>query len=374
MAEFLQSQLADLKPLPSKTALQRPFGSESRNELLDHYFAGRTVGSSAAWKDVYKLLLWIDPTIGLAHCYESDKSQPGRAWYARSLAFHSWVAQRLGLEPRAVGEQIDWLFRRVLERYALSESGGGHRQAARAEEQRARYGGPMPDPFEDPELQVLLEEALGDAAPPEDELVALVRSIRLYVATENKRKNLLGEGFEDVLAAVLRRLDGGAPPIVETQKLIHEIEGFREQREGEKRAKVDLWLRSTTGRRTLVTAKWSVRADREKQLADDYRIYVDCNNSSDTFDYVFVTNEFDAARLVAACDRTEMNRQILDAVVHVSPEALMAAYGISPGDAKPKETGEKESAEERRAAARLPELMASGRLISLGDWLARVAA
>ena len=52
----------------------------------------------------------------------------------------------------------------------------------------------------------------------------------------------------------------------------------------------------------------------------------------------------------------------------------MAAYGISPGDAKPKETGEKESAEERRAAARLPELMASGRLISLGDWLARVAA
>jgi hypothetical protein len=232
----------------------------------------------------------------------------------------------------------------------------------------------MPDPFEDPELQVLLEEALGDAAPPEDELVALVRSIRLYVATENKRKNLLGEGFEDVLAAVLRRLDGGAPPIVETQKLIHEIEGFREQREGEKRAKVDLWLRSTTGRRTLVTAKWSVRADREKQLADDYRIYVDCNNSSDTFDYVFVTNEFDAARLVAACDRTEMNRQILDVVVHVSPEALMAAYGISPGDAKPNETGEKESAEERRAAARLPELMASGRLISLGDWLARVAA
>jgi hypothetical protein len=29
----------------------------------------------------------------LAHCYETDKSQPGKNWYSRSLAFHELCCQ-----------------------------------------------------------------------------------------------------------------------------------------------------------------------------------------------------------------------------------------------------------------------------------------
>jgi hypothetical protein len=88
-------------------------------------------------------------------------------------------------------------------------------------------------------------------------------------------------------------------------------------------------------------------------------------------------NEFDAARLVAACDRMEMNRPIFDVVVHVSPGALLAAHGFN--SAAP-ESGEEEGEgsagdeKERRSAMRLPGLIAEGRLISLEDWLVRVTA
>ncbi len=368
--------LDGIVPQPSGEALRAPFGSVSRGELLEHYFAERLVDASRAWQDIYRLLLWVDPTTGLAHCYESDKSQPGRHWYPRSLAFHAWVADEMGFVYRELGENIDWLFRRVLERLSLSEHRHMDRKMQKASEQRAAYG-EMPDPYEDPELRLLLEQSLGATGEelPFD-LMSLVREIRRNVAAENKRKNLLGEGFEDVLAAIFKRLKDGPPPVVETQRLIQQIEGFREPRKGEKKAKVDLWLKTPSGRRVLVTAKWSVRADREKQLADDYRIYADCNDSPDTFDYVFVTNEFDAARLVAACDRMEMNRPIFDAVVHVSPGALLAAHGFdSPAPAPGEGEREAEVGErERRSAARLPALVAEGRLISLEDWLARVTA
>ena len=35
-----------------------------------------------------------------AHGYESDKSQPGKAWYSRSLAFHDWIVARSTLSGR----------------------------------------------------------------------------------------------------------------------------------------------------------------------------------------------------------------------------------------------------------------------------------
>ena len=59
--------------------VQRAFGEENRRRLLDRYFShSGVVETPTAWEHVYRLLLWIDPTIGLAHCYESDKCRPGR--------------------------------------------------------------------------------------------------------------------------------------------------------------------------------------------------------------------------------------------------------------------------------------------------------
>ena len=72
------------------------FGAKNRSRLIDVYFASqRDTVASLAWSHVYRLLLWADQTTGLAHCYESDKCQPGKNWYARSLAFHDWLSTAL---------------------------------------------------------------------------------------------------------------------------------------------------------------------------------------------------------------------------------------------------------------------------------------
>src|SRR4051794_36975364 len=122
-----------------------PFSHASRVALIDAYFAGRRVAPADAWKDVYRLLLWTDPTTGLAHCYESDKAQPGRPWYSRTLAFHAWLAQALGTTNEQLGEQLDWMFRAVIQRVAAEEQARQQALWPRAAEQRAPYDG-MPDP------------------------------------------------------------------------------------------------------------------------------------------------------------------------------------------------------------------------------------
>jgi hypothetical protein len=117
------------------------------------------VTTENAWQHVYRLLLWIDRTTALAHCYESDKAQPGRAWYARSLAFHSWVSNSLNTTPAALGEHIDWLFREAVKDIASRAQTA--RTAAYAV-QRAPYDGlGFPEPGEDPGLTGIVKGSLG---------------------------------------------------------------------------------------------------------------------------------------------------------------------------------------------------------------------
>ena len=65
-----------------------PFGKESRREILTRHFAQHPVSIDRAWEFIYRELLWIDGSTGLAHLYESDKAQPGRSvWYDRTVKF-----------------------------------------------------------------------------------------------------------------------------------------------------------------------------------------------------------------------------------------------------------------------------------------------
>src|SRR6266705_5646538 len=109
------NEAGSASPNLTQEAAARAFGSENRARLLERYFdrAG-AVTPANAWQHVYHLLLWIDQTTALAHCYESDKAQPGRAWYARSLAFHSWISEQLRNTPGNLGDEIDWLFREAV--------------------------------------------------------------------------------------------------------------------------------------------------------------------------------------------------------------------------------------------------------------------
>lgn len=344
-------------------ARQGPFSYESRVALIDAFFGSRPVDAADAWKDVYRLLLWADATTGLAHCYESDKSQPGRPWYRRSLAFHSWLAMHFDVDPLALSDELDWMFRQVIKRVADEETSKRQALDKKAQDQIAEIGKRMPAPGDDPELRVLLEPLLpgGQLRPSEDQLRYVLGRIRTHIASENKRKNLLGRGFEDVLAGILRRLATNAPAHLGTQTAIQDIEGFRAPREGDKAEKVDLHVIRPNGTRVLVSAKWSVRADREKQMLYDFRTYVDCNVRREPFQYVWITNEFDPARLVANATATEGNQRLFDSVVHICPSALEVVHELDRADLKGN-------------TARLKELLARDRIISLGEWLASVAS
>jgi hypothetical protein len=112
-------------------------------------------------------------------------------------------------------------------------------------------------------------------------------------------------------------------------------------------------LNTEARKRILVTAKWSVRADREKQFAADMADYVLAESARQPFEYVFVTNEFDPARLVRACENLNGNHLMFSHVVHISTDALKATYGASPEPTMQK----------------VIQHIDGGRLISLEQWI-----
>jgi len=209
-------------------AVARAFGAENRARLLTRYFnEAAEVTTANAWQHVYRLLLSIDRTTALAHCYESDKAQPGRAWYARSLAFHSWIANSLNTAPATLGEQIDWLFREAVKDLAKGTLAG--RTAAYAVQRSPYEGLGFPQPGEDGGLTGIIKESLGKwmrSEPPEEEYRNLTRRITVYMTQENKRRNLIGEGFEDVIAAVIRRFPFSTRFEIRNRSLLHDLPGF----------------------------------------------------------------------------------------------------------------------------------------------------
>lgn len=348
---------SDVPAEATKEVIARAFGAENRARLLDRYFeTAESVTPANAWQHVYRLLLWIDRTTALAHCYESDKAQPGRPWYARSLAFHDWVSSQLGVGPGALAEEIDWLFREAVKDLASGVVAGRNEAYER---QRAPYvGRGFPEPGEDPELASLIQEALGKwmpNQPPTEELRALTRRIHTYLAQENKRKNLVGEGFEDVIAALMHRLPYDKSVQVRTRVVLHDLPGFHPSPPTEKIKKVDLAVLVGQAR-TLVTAKWSIRADREEQFMSDFQAYERLESAGQDFGYVLITNEFDAARLRAACERRRQNAPLFTQVVHLNPAAVAVVYGDGGAD----------------GASAVREHIASGRLMSLHAWLESV--
>lgn len=346
----------------AQAAARRAFGEDNRRRLLARYFeTAGPITTANAWQHVYRLLLWIDPTTGLAHCYESDKSQPGRPWYARSLEFHGWVAGQLGTTPSGLAETIDWLFAAAAEDLATFATSVLESRTRAADQQRAPYAGQgFPEPGQDPELAELILDALRQylvGEPPPEAQRSLAQRVRAYVTQENKRKNLLGEGFEDVLAFILGRVPGFTAD-VHIRSPIEALPGFYAPPAGARAEKVDLALVHPGGERVLISAKWSIRSDRERQFIVDFNNYVRLNATGRSFGHVLVTNEFDPARLKRNCEAQAGNAPLFTSVVHVNPDGVLAAYG----------------SHLRRAARETVAHIESGRLISLKAWLSSLVA
>jgi hypothetical protein len=350
-------------------APERAFGEDNRARLLSRYFdrAGHVTPGNA-WKHVYRLLLWIDRTTGLAHCYESDKCQEGRPWYARSLAFHDWLSSALAVSPDALPSEIDLLFKQAVTDLIAAATKKQALLTAAGEGQRALYAGKaIPTPG-DPELEAMLTEALTPYLSPDlppHFMRGLARRVQQHVGLENKRKNLVGEGFEDTLAALLRHSTGPSQSHdVYVRPFLHTLPGFHPPRGNAKPRQVDLALvRRTDGHRTLVSCKWSVRSDREEQFVSDYDSYEKLEARGADFSYALVTNEFDPARLAAACEVRLHNAPLFTDVVHVNPKGPAVAYSAPVNGRKPTET---------KGQTRAQNHIASGRLTSLESWMCRL--
>lgn len=350
-------------------AVKSAFGAENRARLIDEYFAQQSddeIVPAYAWAHVYRLLLWADQTTGLGHCYESDKSQPGKRWYARSLAFHDWLSTALGTTPADLAKQIDWLFLRAAEDLAAYVLRQAKQVASKAELQRGPYAGRgFPRPGEDPELVAIIKNELNPhlgSEPSQEVWDRLVQRVRQYLALDNKRKNLVGEGFEDVIAQVLKRTCRRDDIQIHTRRALHDLPGFNRVRAGDKPNKVDVAVVRPQAR-TLVTAKWSVRADREKQFITDFTDYVNAESDRQPFEYVFVTNEFDPARLMRACEQLVGNSLMFKHVVHISTEAIKATYARAAD-------GKDDSASIRRVLQHIDD----GRLISIEKWISGISS
>jgi hypothetical protein len=346
-------------PKPVKAA----FGAVNRKKLIDAVFANPVYAGDPIWKSVYRMLLWVDSTTGLGHCYESDKSQPGKNWYTRALAFHQWLATEFGVPPSEVAGQIDQLFNSATEQLVAYVLSGREKLLQKAASQRAPYDGKgFPEPGEDPELVAIVREVLGpnltsDPSPAQWKL--LVERLRQHVTLENKRKNLVGEGFEDVLAAVASKVLTPAGFEVKARHVLQTIYGFEHKDSNDKVNKADLAItRRSDNRRLLVTAKWSIRADREKQFSQEYQSYVKANSVNLPWHFVLITNEFDPARLMRSCEALQGAHFMFEKVVHISPDGLLAAYGQN-GEA---------------SMQRVRGYIENKRLISLSAWLEGLAS
>lgn len=349
--------MSSLPPAP-----EAPFGAENRQALIAQFLAVEDPQTTEPrWRLVYRLLLWVDETTGLGHCYESDKCQPGKPWYPRSLRFHDWLSRAFECSPSEVEEKIDFLFNKTSEQYAVLMLERQHEILRRAEEQREGYGERgFPTSAEKPVIVSLIKDSLGNrlvAEPTAGEWGQLTLKIREVIAVENKRKNLLGEGLEDVLVAVLTRSANRSPFEVRPRVPLHEVPGFTNRRAGDKLNKVDLAVTGRTGvKPTMVTVKWSIRADRERQFESDFNAYLAAQSARFPFDYTLITNEFDPARLNQACEIMAANSQMFTNVVHINCEAVQDVYGPNAN----------------RTMQRVLGHMESGRVLSLDAWLAHL--
>lgn len=331
-----------------------------RRVLVEYLNRAEVPTAETAWRCIYELLLWIEPQTGVVSCSAGDA--PADDGCATRL--HAWLAEQFGVPTTALSSRLDFIFR-----YVRSE--GTHRRSYLEQWPTLNSVGlrGLVEGNGAGDLHEVIKTALRPyflVEPPPSAFTRVSSDLSEYWKQENKRKNLLGEGFEDMLAAVVNAACG--PEIkARTRTSIAEVAGFHGLGAKDKATKVDLIIESPKWPRpALVNVKWSIRADREDQLWDDFKEYVRFDRDQQGFDHYLVTNEFDPARLNAVCDRREANNFIFKQVVHINTDGVLAAYGPSPAVPALAKQGKppRDSSMER-----VRQQVQQERLVSLSRWL-----
>jgi hypothetical protein len=355
-----------------------PFGKESRVQILRQHLAeADSLTPETAWQFIYRELLWIDGSTGLAHLYESDKAQPGRPWYNRTVIFTKMLCDRFGsITQEELKGQIDRLFRACLEKLIHNQGTvNGDSEIVEA----------LTNPETSPEVTESIIEAVEGSGQEDDaekyvpdaDLVAefanllvsqanmtrtqadafahkLVARARFYFTVERKRQNVLGEGFEDLLQILMMSVGKVPQNHIVIRKRANTLPGFQGATNRERIEAPDIAIIRDNKTEMLASVKWSLRHDRQKQLSDELDCYVDLLSQEKFPKYILITNEYDPGRLVNA-DGLARRGQRLDHIYHINLDFLLGVL------------------QDHERGKDLEPLIRSGRLRSVEDFLRDLA-
>ena len=279
-----------------------PFGRATRLRILAGYFgAAGEVTAGNAWEHVYRCLLWMNESAGLAHIYDSNHMQPGKVFHSRAVRFTDALCAHWQVDRPGLARLIDRLFRGCVVELVRQEA-----SAAAAGSGDEAIGAEL-----ESELTGEIAAELVAAGVAEAEAGPLARRIELkarhFFTIGKKRMNALGEGFEDLLEILLTRASGIPADRIKTRVPVSQMPGFRRapprvqggRAPREPRPDIAVIEGGTT--HVIATAKWSLRQDRETQLASEYQAFQMNKVQPAELRYALITNEFDVARLGNVC-------------------------------------------------------------------------
>jgi hypothetical protein len=325
-----------------------PFGKDTRVRILKQHLAeSGTLTAQDAWRFIYRELLWIDGSTGLAHLYESDKAQPGRPWYDRSVVFTDMLCDQFGgISRDELKLYIDRLFRACLEILIQGHATEGADEdlaetltvlrTVRSEPSELKLNSTTDSEREiltyTPDISLVMEFAAllqQHTKIPQLEAESFARELvaraRLYFTVERKRQNVLGEGFEDLLQLLVAKVSHVSDKYIRVRQRANHLPGFQSANSTRERIEApDIAIVRDERTQLLASVKWSLRHDRQKQLSDELDCYADLLSQQAFPRYVLITNEYDPGRLVNT-DGLSRRGQKVDCIYHVSLELLMGA-------------------------------------------------
>jgi hypothetical protein len=169
-----------------------PFGQATRMRVLESYFAqAGEITTENAWKHVYRCLLWMDEGARLAHIYDSNHMQRGGNFHARAIRFTDELCRLFAVTRSQLPAELDYLFKGCVEEWKRTRSADVDTEL-------------------ESELVAVIEQVLRDEGVADSRVRPVARQLetfsRDFFTIGNKRKNALGEGFEDLLYLLLVRV------------------------------------------------------------------------------------------------------------------------------------------------------------------------
>lgn len=316
-------------------AKDTPFGRGTRMRVLKDYFAtAGEVTDDNGWEHVYRCLLWFNIGAGLAHIYDSNHMQKGGNFHSRAVRFTDFLCAHWKISRKELPGKIDILFKGCVEELKRREV----LETANADKELELEEGTKVEEEIESDLLIAIQSELEAGGLGDDQAKILADKIeglsRYFFTIGNKRKNALGEGFEDLLLILLQRVSNIPEKRLALRTPVSKLPGFLKApppQQGEKKKREprpDIAVVDENITHLITTAKWSMRQDRETQFQSEYSSFQMNKAQSTELRYALVTNEFDLARLrnVLVAMPGSAGGYIFHTVYHVSLPMLRQTH------------------------------------------------